>query len=349
MSKRNRCCRRQGFTLIELLVVIAIIGVLVALLLPAVQQAREAARRSQCRNNLKQLGLALHGYHDTFNVFPPAAIRGPQCDPARSSGPTRCNGLSFLARMTPYFDQQVLYNRFNFSVEAAWRDTNPDGYAVASAARLPLLVCPSDPMRGSTYRPDLGPTCYIACIGNTDNWCADPAWYEGRNGTGNAAFVCTSSESGVAVIYGNSKVRIGDITDGTTNTMVMSEWTMGYPFMQQNGNFAGCLAGSSPAPTAHGPTYEPVGYSWAYANGMHSWAFTTVLRPNDPVVKLQGNQLCTGSPWVGPARYRASSEHTGGVHAMLADGSVRFISENLSLIIWQAIGNRNDGQVVGEF
>ena len=337
---------RSGFTLIELLVVIAIIAVLIALLLPAVQQAREAARRSQCKNNLKQLGLALHNYHDTAGVFPPAAIRSPTCDPSRSAGPTRCSGLSFMARLAPYFDQAPIYNLLNFSVEAAWRDTNPNGYAVAAAAKLPLLVCPSDPLRGASYRPDLGPTSYAACVANTDNWCADPAWYEGLNGAGNAAYVCTSGTKGLSVLFGNSKVNIAGITDGTSNTMMMSEWTMGWPYTQQNNDFAGCIAGSATPVTAYGPSYEPLGYSWIYAQGMHSWAFSTLLKPNDPSAKTMS---CTGSPWVGSSRYRASSEHVGGVHILLADGAVRFVSDNINLTTWQNLGNRMDGNVMGEF
>lgn len=348
MQTRTRLgLRPRGFTLIELLVVIAIIAVLIALLLPAVQQAREAARRSQCKNNLKQLGLALHNYHETTGVFPPAVIRGPNC--AGSASPTRCSGLSFMARLAPYFDQAPLYNSLNFSVEPAWRDTNPTGYAVASMARLPLLLCPSDPVRGQVARADLGPTSYGACISNTDNYCSDPGWYEGLMGTGLAAYVCSASEKGTAVVYGNSKVSIAAITDGTSNTMVMSEFTSGWPYVQQDNNFSGCLSGGTPAQTTYGATYDPVGYSWIYAQGMQSWSFTTLMKPNDPIVKAQNNNLCVGSPWVGPARFRASSEHVGGVHILLCDGGVRFVSDNINLTVWQNLGHRADGNVLGEF
>lgn len=343
---QGRKGRNQGFTLIELLVVIAIIAVLIALLLPAVQQAREAARRSQCRNNLKQLGLALHNYHDTYRVFPPATIRGRDCGAGRPSGPTRCNGLSYMARLAPYFDQAALYNTLDFNIEPAWNDPT-DHYTKASGTRLSLLLCPSDPLRNSDFRPDLAPTSYAVSIGNTDNWCSDPAWVSGTQ-AGNAGYVCFGSERGLAVVYGNSRVRIGEITDGTSQTMVLSEWTVGDPILQQNNQFSSCLAGSSATPTDHNP-YEPLGYSWLYGAGMHSWAITTLLRPNDPVVKLQQNQLCVQSPFVGRARFRASSEHTEGVQITLCDGSVRFISNNVDFQTWQRLGNRADGVATGEY
>lgn len=336
----------RGFTLIELLVVIAIIAVLIALLLPAVQQAREAARRSQCKNNLKQMGLALHNYVDISGVFPPAVIRGNQC--AGSPGPTRCNGLSFMARLAPYFDQAPLYNSLNFSVEPAWKDTNPSGYAIASATRLTLLVCPSDPVRGQVARPDLGPTSYGACIGNTNNYCADPAWYAGLNGTGLASYMC-SGGGGVSVLHGNSKTTFARISDGTSNTMVMSEFTVGSPFVQQDNNFAACLAGGTPAQSGYGTLYDPVGYSWIYAQGMQSWAYSTLLKPNDPIIKLQNNNYCVESPWVGPALFGARSEHVGGVHVLMCDGAVRFISDSINLPTWQNLGNVADGNVIGEF
>jgi prepilin-type N-terminal cleavage/methylation domain-containing protein len=339
--------RHRGFTLIELLVVIAIIAVLIALLLPAVQQAREAARRSQCKNNLKQLGLALHNYHDTVGVFPPATIRGTNCVQV---GFTKCNGLSFLARLLPYYDQAPMYNNLNFIVEPAWNDPNlTTGYAPISGTRIPLLLCPSDPLRRSEVRPDLAPTSYAACVGNNENWCADPTWYEGKMGSGNAQWVCTSSQAGTAVVFGNSTVKIAAITDGTSNTMVLAEWTKGSPAVQQNNQYAGCLSGSVPPPASTSNNYEPIGYSWLYSNGMHSWAFTTLMKPNDPIVKFQQDQQCVQAPWVGPVRFRSSSEHVGGVHVLLCDGAVRFVSDSINLTIWQNLGNRADGNVLGEY
>lgn len=346
------CCDRaivpfrkspRGFTLIELLVVIAVIGVLIALLLPAVQQAREAARRSQCRNNLKQLGLALHGYHDAFTVFPPAALRRPDCK--NSTSPSACNGASFLIRIAPYFDQATLYNRFNFELEQAWTDTNPEGYAKISGVNLPLLLCPSDPIRSAQIRPDLGRTSYAACIGNNDNWCADPNWAS----SGGAAHPFPCRNPGTAVVYGHGRVRLGDITDGSSNTMILSEWTIGWPYIQQDNQFATCLAGTATPLNDYTGNYEPIGYSWIYANGMQSWAFSTLLKPNDPIWKLQGNQWCVQSPWVGPALFGARSEHAGGVHALLGDGAVRFISDSIDVATWRNLGNRADGNVIGEF
>jgi prepilin-type N-terminal cleavage/methylation domain-containing protein len=340
--------RGRGFTLIELLVVIAIIAVLIALLLPAVQQAREAARRSQCKNNLKQLGLALHNYHDTSNTFPPATIRTTTC--GGNLGPSACNGLSYMARLAPFFDQAAIYNTLNFSVGPAWRDPNEPAYKAASGAKLSLLVCPSDPLRGQATRADLGPTSYASCISNTDNWCADPNWYIGANGSAGGSggeFACVSSERGQAVVYGNSKVNIGAITDGTSNTMIMSEWTQGFPYLDQTLNLSSCQSGGVTTNTYTG-LYDPMGYSWLYANGMQSWGFTTLLKPNDPAIKNQNNVACLSNVWVGGARFRASSEHVGGVHVLLADGAIRFISDNINLTTWQNLGNRSDGNVLGE-
>src|SRR5260221_10831944 len=146
-----RSRRNSGFTLIELLVVIAIIAILIALLLPAVQQAREAARRTQCRNNLKQIGLALHNYHDTFTKFPPAMVRRTWGSGVPTQ--THSNGAAWSLRIAPYLDQAPLYNIFNFNAEPAWADTSINAqlgapytnYAVVAGSTVPPYLCPSDP------------------------------------------------------------------------------------------------------------------------------------------------------------------------------------------------------------
>jgi prepilin-type N-terminal cleavage/methylation domain-containing protein len=351
MSELKTPLRRVGFTLIELLVVIAIIAVLIALLLPAVQQAREAARRSQCRNNLKQLGLALHNYHDNFGGFPPATIRGACIHFSQGiPGPSACSGLSFMARLAPYYDQANLYNLLNWSVGPAWKDPNAaTTYNIASAARIPLLVCPSDPLVGQAQRPDLGQTTYGACIGDTENYCADPGWSIGvyANG-GGLEYACKNGTQGKAVVFGNSYISLAGVTDGSSNTMVLSEIING-GFVDNTLNYSSCLSGGV-STTTYGPTYDHIGYSWIYAQGMQSWAFTTLLKPNDPIIpNVQHNVSCMASAWHGPAQFRAGSKHVGGVHCLMVDGAVRFVSDNINTATWKNLGNRADGNVLGEF
>jgi prepilin-type N-terminal cleavage/methylation domain-containing protein len=204
---------RRGFTLIELLVVIAIIAVLIALLLPAVQQAREAARRSQCINNLKQLGLALHNYHDNMNAFPPGWI-GVQAGVANMQGP---NGFAWGSHILPQLDQAPLYNRLNFGVSCL-DPTN----LVARQTVLPAFRCPSDP---STDTWSLGqegnlsnilatlPTAnYVASFGTQgfEDICENPPF---------PAAQCVSN----GMFYHNSSTRMADAVDGTSNTVFLGE------------------------------------------------------------------------------------------------------------------------------
>jgi len=170
--------RQRGFTLIELLVVIAIIAVLVSLLLPAVQQAREAARRTQCRNHLKQLGLALHNYHSSQNVFPPGYVAG-------AAYPATTNGWGWCAQLLPQLDQGPLYDTINFSL-AVENSANLPVWSVT----LPGLVCPSDQTGGGTFVisdaslttiiPAAAPSSYAATVGDDNSEADDP--------TGNGAF-----------------------------------------------------------------------------------------------------------------------------------------------------------------
>lgn len=334
---------KRGFTLIELLVVIAIIAILIALLLPAVQQAREAARRTQCRNNLKQLGLALHNYLDAFSVFPPTFCVGP------GDG----GEWSLPARILPYLEQGNMYGQIDFS-----RDYNQTSVSFpygVKALRIPILLCPSDPndrlRTDSTGAPQHYPLCYGVNLGTW--FIFDPA----TNQHGDGAF------------GPNSRTTTRDFVDGMSNTLGFSEVKAYTPYARNS---------SSPLPLGLSVPYT-VGDICAYvsaaaenqANSGHTeWAdgrshhvgFTTTFVPNTRV-------LCTnGSHGIQDLDYNSRREdqpegttdrtyaaitsrsyHTGMVHSMLMDGSVRSISENIDIRIWRSIGTRSGGEVVGEF
>jgi len=205
--------RRRGFTLIELLVVIAIIAVIVSLLLPAVQNAREAARRTQCRNNLKQIGVALHNYHTSHNVFPPGYVSG-------ATWPATTNGWSWCAQLLPCLDQLPLYEKINFQLPVE----DPANQA-AVAVTIPSLICPSDQIGGGTFSitdavgnvvvPAVAPMSYAATVGDDASEADGP--------TGNGTF------------YRNSRTRISDIVDGTSTTVLAGE--RGWGFV--NGTWSG--------------------------------------------------------------------------------------------------------------
>ena len=205
--------RRRAFTLIELLVVIAIIAVLIALLLPAVQQAREAARRSQCINNLKQLGLGLHTYHDSLNVFPPGWL-GVQGGVSNTQGPS---GFAWASHILPYIDQTPLYNRLNFNLSCTDASN-----AIARQTVLTSFRCPSDPS------PD---TWAIGQNGNPSNILATlpTANYVGSFGTLGFEDICASPPfpaaqcSSNGMFFHNSSTRMRDVVDGTSNTVFLGE------------------------------------------------------------------------------------------------------------------------------
>jgi len=206
-----RC--RRGFTLIELLVVIAVIGVLVALLMPAVQQAREAARRTQCRNNLRQIGVALHNYHASHNMFPPGYVAG-------APYPATTNGWGWPAMLLPYLDQTPLYNAINFQLPVEHPANLP-----SVATTLPGFLCPSDQTgsgkfqitdaAGAVIIGKAPASSYAATVGD-DSSDADGL-------TGNGTF------------YRNSGTRIADLCDGTSTTVLVGERGFGYV----NGTWAG--------------------------------------------------------------------------------------------------------------
>ncbi len=315
---------RRAFTLLELLVVIAIIAVLVALLLPAVQQAREAARRAQCKSNLKQIGVALHSYHASHQVFPPGRIR------SHVSGLQLC--FSAQAHLLPYVEQTPLYGSINFGAGA---DTDPLN-SVPRQFMLPVFQCPDDkqvPIQGNDAVHN-----YVMNTGTLYGVVA-------ANG----------------IFFENSSVRIGDVIDGSSQTVFFSETLQsdGSPINSVILTVGNDNATSAPALTDYVSQCSIAnmgivdrGSRWIYAAPGHSM-YNHRRVPNDPGVDCRGglphskatNALADNlSLDVAPR-----SRHDGGVHGLLGDGSVRFISGSINVGIWQALGSRNGQELIGDF
>ncbi|MEA1949825.1 MAG: DUF1559 domain-containing protein [Planctomycetota bacterium] len=258
-SHTDSCVRRNsrvsdGFTLVELLVVIAIIGILIALLLPAVQAAREAARRSQCANNFRQVGLALHNYHGVHNVFPPATFHTQS---GTCSFSETYYGYSWSAFILPYFEQDSNYDAFDFT---QWYWTGGSAGLNASGRAIPLYICPSDPQRdelvgctGRINRPgrdpneDLGRTNMDAVADSVD-WTCDSRW---------------PRLDGDGVLYNYSKTKIADISDGTSHTLLVGEITGAESGTYAGHNFVTWNL-SDTALGINGPYSRPGGGTWRY-------------------------------------------------------------------------------------
>jgi len=332
--------RSYGFTLIELLVVIAIIAILVALLLPAVQQARESARRTQCRNNLKQIGLALQNYHDTYSAFPIGEGYG-----AASYGVAAAGGVGAAPRrapwtvlILPYLDQNTLYTQFNFSEQ--------------------FLSCYSQtPLTGQNHDASLVPVRAYQCPsfnGPDDHLQTN---YFGAMGGGVTATWQHASSFGRAfwengVLFKNSRVKLRDITDGASNTLVVGEtkYQLG-PKSPTNGSLRVGWASTHRGDTAPVPgvlaavTDVPIN-AWNGDGNEADTLFSAGTTSNDPGLRGTVNGQNATQCLQGRA---FSSFHTGGCHFAFADGSVHFISENIHMATLQNLAIRNDGNVLGQF
>jgi prepilin-type N-terminal cleavage/methylation domain-containing protein/prepilin-type processing-associated H-X9-DG protein len=340
--------RRRGFTLIELLVVIAIIAILMALLLPAVQQAREAARRAECKNHLKQLGIALHNYESTHRTFPPNLV------PGGTNYRYSAGNWGVLAYLNPYLEQIAIYNLMNLNAPTyapvAPFDIADPNNRIAAGTIVPLFLCPSDRGQsvGSGYGVSaLAPTNYVANQGT--GLKTTPAG--ARHG---------SPYEADGVFFADSRVRIADITDGTSNTACMSESLLGDGAESAAGptppaDIQRVYAWLSPVDTMSDTACASPSlwnlqrrrqFAW-YSGEIRCASYNHYYVPNINRWDCVSNAPSLGFTAIGWKAAR--SPHEGGVHLLLCDGSVRFISENIHGPTWLALGTRAGNEIIGEF
>lgn len=352
MVRLHRFPRRAGFTLVELLVVIAIIGILIALLLPAVQAAREAARRTQCTDNLKQFGIAVQNYFDAIRTLPPAGLDYGFCSAYEDYTPTKVRNLNGFVLLLPYLEQQATYNLFkmNFAVGDCRHlrgssiplagDAASDGNGAIAAMQLPIFYCPSDdgpkaittksmlyaissksPLQGAR-------TCY--------EFSTNPYWelYRGNNQNWMAQSSTTTGPLSLAeqrCLFGQGYgLRLIDVKDGTSHTTAFNETTLR---VYNGGTNAWAYRG-----------WVMVGVS-LYGTGPHginqwsvpaSWGWSSAKGKAEPVGTL--------ATWG-----NAGSLHPNGCQSAFADGSVHFVSQDTDLLILQYLGYIADNRQIPGF
>jgi len=337
---------RQAFTLIELLVVIAIIAVLIGLLLPAVQKVREAAARVGCQNNLHQLGLALHNYHDSQQHLPPSM--DPHTSPKFPDTPAYFWSWGVLAELNPYLEQTNVYNTMDLSYPV-YQVTANGGFTIsapnqfAAGQTIKLFLCPSDRMTpvssGYGVNP-FGPSNYAACTGT------------GLNGG--------SPYDTDGIFYANSQTKLTDISDGTSNTIMMSESILGDGPESAQGAAPGD-ARTVYAWLPHPPLSESACQSASWWNFQQRRGFQWIsgeyrctsynhyYPPNSSqfdcvTVSFDPNDPLTALGW-----RTARSRHVHGVNALFADGTVHFLDDGINLGTWRALATRAGGEVPGDY
>jgi prepilin-type N-terminal cleavage/methylation domain-containing protein/prepilin-type processing-associated H-X9-DG protein len=319
--------RRRGFTLIELLVVIAIIAVLIALLLPAVQAARAAAQRIQCTNNLKQLGLAMHNYHDSLNTFtiglmgfrsPTAVANGNIYLPAGTTASLARRTWAWL--ILPYLEQTTLANAINYS-----RPFNDHAQDTAVRIIPATFLCPSDPNMAFV---DVG-SYPVRKVNYMANWGNTQYFQDSQNNPLSTPFNATEQVYFLGAPFGIDKsYGVQTIIDGTSNTLLMSEVKVGLPNGNSqdhrgdvfNDDYNGCMF------NAYIPPNSPF---TDYASGGCQYPYST----NPPCVSKT------------PTFNAARSYHAGGVNALMSDGSARFFKDSINVVTWRALSTTRGSEV----
>lgn len=332
---------RRGFTLIELLVVIAIISVLVALLMPAVQQARESARRTDCKNNLKQMGIAMHSYHEMWKAFPIGALHSRTPSLVYSED----RGASFFVALLPHIEQANVYKQLDLGAAGGAGNmenpANPNG-AVLNGFKLTMYTCPSSPMTTVTDPQPQAPKGVMmpnyvgisgaAMLNGGPNPLAEPTY----NGI----------MAGSGIFVPNKSIAMRDITDGSSNTMAIAEQSAfshtanGREVDLRSSNSYGGWVGSTGSGT-------PGDGTW-FCTHYQSWNITTVRYP---INFRDATNVCGASgldPVDGCNRPIQSAHHTG-CNILLADGAVRYLPDTIDFKTLTNLANRNDGETIGPY
>ncbi len=319
-SVRNaRAAAHLGFTLVELLVVIAIIGVLVALLLPAVQAAREAARRSKCLNNLKQIGIAMHNHHDTLNTLPYGQYGGYANNGSLPvpPAPGAKSAITWPIHILPFAEQQPLYD-----VIYKWCKDNPStaSYTAPEAVtdnKIQMYMCPTDPNAGKIASEGFHGN-YLACNGNTLNW-EDTATLPKAGGVFNTGAILVAKAQNLSAII-----------DGTSNTLLASEtllWTVGD---DRRGRFFNSYQGETLFSTLRAPGSLAADAQYSCGTSLPAYLPCTALGSSKNSVNS------------------ARSHHPGGVNILMCDGSVRSAAKTINIDVWSAMGTRAGSETISE-